>query len=833
MVSAGLPGRRARLLPRLDEAPQTVLWGPRGYGKTTLVETWLAEQPDSTVIRVEVPDPGTATEQYWSDLTERMSADTGVLVLDRPDRLCDATTWERLHTIRAAHRGLRVLVSIRESTLLESVPISDPNLTIVPAGELEFTEAEVADLLAHRAVSSPQRTARDLWRTTGGHPALVAIAESVIRVFGSDLDFERERAYLAVRVQIDRYVEGMLLEDPGIGDMARTIAVLRRPSPDALALLGVDDAAGTLSGLEHAGLLRRMPAAPDTYWTWPTALRRSVLRIVERDAVAPSRSASATLARWFADRGEPVEALRHATDGQDWDLLLAILTTEWPTIVTTGLGVLVRALHALPESEAQANPAVQYARLLVAGAGLTAGTPGHVRGPLPDISVTETADRDSAELALLTGTLRLCVQRWNGDYDAAVRDRDTLVTLANRMNESGGLDRRWLSAVWMHLGLASQLRVGDRRTVELLTHAVDCGIADPGNFAARQAAGHLALHHAVLGEPERTAHWLGQESRFGERAGWIRALVERPAIIARALQQLDRLDVPPAEAALDELDELDDEADEADELQAFVVYVRSQLDLIQGRSEVGLGRVDRSRHRLRRRLGPTAAAGPLLTAALMDLHTATGQAARVLECARLADGPMHPMMRLAAARAAMCAGDHTAATALCTPLTGHRVSETRVRLEAQLIMATLAHEQGRDHDARIAWNRATAMSLDSGLVRPLLTVPPTIREALTAGGAAIPFSDRLAGWGDGPFPRPAPPVTLTEREAAVLDGLTRGGSVAQIAESLFVSPNTVKSQLNSLYRKLGVHSREGAVLEAARRGLGSASPVRRSSGRTP
>ncbi|WFR73951.1 hypothetical protein P9209_10975 [Prescottella defluvii] len=231
MASASLPWGRSRLLTRLDEAPQTVLWGPRGYGKTTLVETWLAAQPDSTVIRVEVPDPRTATEQYWSALTERVNADTDVLVLDRPDRLCDMTIWERLHTIRAAHRGLRVVVSIRESTLLESVRLPDPNLTVVTAAELEFTEAEVAGLLAHHAVSSPERTARDLWRTTGGHPALVAIAEDVVRAFGSDLDFERERAYLAVRVQIDRYVEDMLLEDPGIGDMARTIAVLRRPSP--------------------------------------------------------------------------------------------------------------------------------------------------------------------------------------------------------------------------------------------------------------------------------------------------------------------------------------------------------------------------------------------------------------------------------------------------------------------------------------------------------------------------------------------------------------------------------------------------------------------------
>ncbi|WP_458683060.1 LuxR C-terminal-related transcriptional regulator [Prescottella equi] len=810
------PWRRPRLLPRLDEAPLTVLWGPRGYGKTTLVETWLAAKPNCTVIRVGVPDPSTTTQQYWSDLRARVNADTDVLVLDRPDGLCDKTMWERLRVICAAHRTLRVVVSIRESALMESLSSPDPNLALVTAAELEFTAAEVAELLARRGVSCSERTARDLRRITAGHPALVAIAEGVVRAFGSELDFERERAYLAVQMQIDRYIDEVLLEEPSIGDAARTIAVLRRPCAETLKLLGIDDGAGTLGRLEHAGLLRRMPAAPNPYWTWPAALRRSVLRIVERDAEGPSRSASATLARWFVDRGEPVEAVRHATDGREWDLLIATLSTEWPTLVTTGLGVLVRALHALPESKVQGNPAVQYARLLVAGVGLTAGTPGHVRGPLPDISVPETADRDSPGLALLTGTLRLCVQRWNGDYDEAVGDRDALVVLANRVGESGGLDRRWLSSVWMHLGLASQLRRGDGRTVELLTRAVDCGFDDPGNFAVRQAAGHLALHYAVEGEPDRAAYWLRQEERFGEGAGWIRELVERPAIVAGALEQLDRLDVPAAEATLGELDELDEELDE---LWAFVAYVRSQLDLIRGRPEVGLDRVARSRHRLRRRIGPDAAAGPLLTAASMDLQTAAGQATRVLDYARRIDGPMHPMMQLAVARAALCAGESATATAFCTPLTERHGSQTRVRLEALSIAATLAHARGRDDDARIAWKRATATSRDSGLVRPLLTVPAAIREALTASEDATPFLDELVEWGDGPYPRPAQSVTLTERETVVLDVLARGGSTAQIAESLFVSTNTVKSQLKSLYRKLGVHSRRDAVLEAARRGL--------------
>lgn len=80
------------------------------------MEAWLAGQPDSTVVRVAVPEPGMATDQYWSDLTAQVNVDTDVLVLDRPDRLCDSTVWERLRTIRTAHRELRVVVSIRESS---------------------------------------------------------------------------------------------------------------------------------------------------------------------------------------------------------------------------------------------------------------------------------------------------------------------------------------------------------------------------------------------------------------------------------------------------------------------------------------------------------------------------------------------------------------------------------------------------------------------------------------------------------------------------------------------------------------------------------------------
>lgn len=59
--------------------------------------------------------------------------------------------------------------------------------------------------------------------------------------------------------------------------------------------------------------------------------------------------------------------------------------------------------------------------------------------------------------------------------------------------------------------------------------------------------------------------------------------------------------------------------------------------------------------------------------------------------------------------------------------------------------------------------------------------------------------------------------TLTRREIVVLEGLMNGEeTLEQIADALFVTRNTVKSQVRSLYRKLGVTNRNAAI-ECARR----------------
>jgi LuxR family maltose regulon positive regulatory protein len=60
---------------------------------------------------------------------------------------------------------------------------------------------------------------------------------------------------------------------------------------------------------------------------------------------------------------------------------------------------------------------------------------------------------------------------------------------------------------------------------------------------------------------------------------------------------------------------------------------------------------------------------------------------------------------------------------------------------------------------------------------------------------------------------------LTDRELTILRMLPCPATLRELAASLFVAPNTLKTHLRSIYRKLGVESREEAVISAREAGL--------------
>jgi two-component system NarL family response regulator len=68
------------------------------------------------------------------------------------------------------------------------------------------------------------------------------------------------------------------------------------------------------------------------------------------------------------------------------------------------------------------------------------------------------------------------------------------------------------------------------------------------------------------------------------------------------------------------------------------------------------------------------------------------------------------------------------------------------------------------------------------------------------------------------FIAPRPP-TLTGREIEVLQYVARGMTSRQIGRDLFISENTVKNHIRNILDKLGLHSRNEAVLYAIRENL--------------
>jgi DNA-binding CsgD family transcriptional regulator len=62
---------------------------------------------------------------------------------------------------------------------------------------------------------------------------------------------------------------------------------------------------------------------------------------------------------------------------------------------------------------------------------------------------------------------------------------------------------------------------------------------------------------------------------------------------------------------------------------------------------------------------------------------------------------------------------------------------------------------------------------------------------------------------------------LGQREREVGGLLVGGGTSAQIAATLGISVNTVKTHMRAIYAKLGVHTRTAAVDELRRLGLGA------------
>lgn len=202
---------------------------------------------------------------------------------------------------------------------------------------------------------------------------------------------------------------------------------------------------------------------------------------------------------------------------------------------------------------------------------------------------------------------------------------------------------------------------------------------------------------------------------------------------------------------------------------------------------------------------PGCLAGDQLRADLADLYQALGNlgaAEHVLDDAGL-DGRQRAVLT-SRARLELLRGDRDAAMAQLAE--AERTTGGRVHFEpAWRVLQAMAGCSARAASAARGTVRSLALAIEyagayDALVEGGHEVRAELARHLVAAPATVPM----------PF-RPPTPVVLTAREREVLTALRAHDSVKEMAAALHVSPNTAKTHLRVLYRKLGVHGRDEAL----------------------
>jgi LuxR family maltose regulon positive regulatory protein len=142
-------------------------------------------------------------------------------------------------------------------------------------------------------------------------------------------------------------------------------------------------------------------------------------------------------------------------------------------------------------------------------------------------------------------------------------------------------------------------------------------------------------------------------------------------------------------------------------------------------------------------------------------------------------------------------------------------------IDAWLLETHLADRSADDQRAHEALLQALALAEQQRAVRPFLEAGPALRSMLARQAGRFGRLERFAETVLGALPSPSsgPHDALTDREQALLVELPSMRTAEEIADTMFVSVNTVKTHLRGIYRKLGVNQRRDAITTARRHGL--------------
>lgn len=790
---------RPRLLERLDEgAPLTVLRAPDGYGKAALVAQWAAERAERFDERRWLQR---CTDDDRAEIEAFLDAPRGVrrlLVAEVAGQTpIDAALLARMG--RAA--STRTILIAASSAVVPDHSIALAGGDLIGAESLAFTEEECGALLGDGGAAR----AAALHAATAGWPALVRVATARL---GEGADpAARVAAYVDERVRELDAPTRALLEDG---------AVLGAFSGSDIAWLGgptaarVDELAGWL---ENVGFLIRGGHDGATTWQVLPAIGRVVLAALARTEPERLDGLRRRAAELLLGRGDPAGALLQVVAASDWPRAVGILDEHWYRLLTERSEVIREVALRMPEEVIAHRPDLLFGRDIA-----LAMTPS---GALTSsLSVPPLADRaprrplplggDGTRAIVFALWRRLGRARRAGDYAQAMVIRAEMAeAIAEADPAVLARNRDLLPVLYLQWGVTSLLAGEDELARDDFRLSHESPAQGQGEFAHRISAADLGLLAAVAGDLPAARVWLEQAAAFAPLRGFFAKSGMYGEHVATALVAIESLDPDGARAAL----AITAKTVDRNEFWAFHLLAKARLAVIEHNELPVLTQLRALRRSRAAVAGESYQSARLLAVAEAELLLATGAAVRA--GAVLAGAGDHPAVLATRATQLLSLGDAEAASAVAGAVVWAEHGGPTPRAIACLVRAAASLARGRDDDAVTAFRMGIGFAEEFGLRRVLGSVPRGSLARL-AELAAIPLDlDRVPEL----YPEPTARAELTDRERLVLARLGEGLRLDEVASALFVSRNTLKTQLRSLYRKLGVHTMEDAIAEGQRQGF--------------
>jgi LuxR family maltose regulon positive regulatory protein len=191
------------------------------------------------------------------------------------------------------------------------------------------------------------------------------------------------------------------------------------------------------------------------------------------------------------------------------------------------------------------------------------------------------------------------------------------------------------------------------------------------------------------------------------------------------------------------------------------------------------------------------------------------------------EGPHAPQISLALASIDFAGGDVTGAAATAAEVLRQARLPVDAQVEGWLLTAACELAEGRTAKAREALDHSLRLAAAEKLRRPVVEAPPRLRRFLRRdrdlaernawlGAPVVGIETSVTPTAGTPSARPESPVVelLTDKEMEVLRHLAALYSTEEIAHTMFVSVNTVKTHVRGILRKLAASRRNEAIRRA-------------------